>query len=84
MNEQNLALRVRTSLNLSPTEAGKLLFDYRTGNSSQSYKTWSRWENGTRNIPLSTVKYFQLLLKLIDIYSVEMVIKLIDSEDLDE
>lgn len=57
----NKAKEVREVLDLTPTQAGKLLFDYK---SKQAYDMWSGWEKGTRNIPLSTEKYFDLILFL--------------------
>ena len=76
---KNLALQVRTALNLSPTEAGKLLLGYPGGSKSQAYATWRRWETGDRTIPLSTEKYFNLTLKMIDIYGVKLVIGLLQA-----
>ena len=78
MDNQNLALKVRTELNLTPTEASKLLFDYK---GKQAYTTWNRWETGERQIPLSTHKYFMLVIKIIGLYGVDEGIKFIKSED---
>ncbi len=57
----NKAKEVREVLDLTPTQCGQLLFNYK---SKQAYDMWSGWENGTRNIPLSTAKYFDLILLL--------------------
>lgn len=69
-----LALKVRTALGLTLTEAGKLLFGYPTGSTGSACKTWRRWENGERQLPLSTSRYFELILKLVDSIGVDATI----------
>lgn len=57
----NKAKEVREILDLTPTQAGRLLFGYKA---KQAYDMWSGWENGTRKPSLSTEKYFDLILFL--------------------
>lgn len=57
----NKAKEVREMLGLTPTKAGQLLFGYKP---KQAYDMWSGWEKGAREIPLSTAKYFDLILML--------------------
>ena len=73
MNELNIALRVRSALKLTPTEAGVLLFGY---NNLMAYKMWRRWETGTAiSKPLES--HFNLILHMINTLGIKATKKLI-------
>lgn len=56
----NKAKQIRTQLDLTPTEAGQLLFGY---GAKQAYDMWSRWERGgALSTPVDA--YFDLLIAL--------------------
>lgn len=56
-----LVKAVREALNLTPAEAGQLLFGYST---KHAYDQWSMWENGTKKPSKPTIKFFELILIL--------------------
>lgn len=70
----SLAKQVRTELKLNKTDAGVLLFNYEP---NYACANWRRWENGERKMSLSTVKYFELILELIQINGIDSSIKII-------
>ncbi len=52
---------VREALQLTPTQAGQLLFGHKP---KQAYDTWSQWENGTTKPSKPTESFFDLILFL--------------------
>jgi len=58
--QANKAKQVREALGLTPTEAGKLLFDFE---GKKAYDMWSRWER-TGKWDASTDNYFTFISML--------------------
>jgi len=55
------ARAVREALDVTPTQAGVMLFGRKP---KQAYDQWSQWENGTRNPSAPAIALFDLILAL--------------------